>query len=252
MQVSTSLDSTRRVLAALPLPGTVRVGLVSEPVRRMTTGVLPLDTVLGGGLPCGRLSELAGPVTSGKTAMVLAFLAAATQRGEVTALIDLPDALHPEAAQSAGVELTRLLWVRPPSLHDGLRCAELLLEAGGFGLIALDLGESTPRQFRAPVWPRLARAAQRSQTALAVVADRRVIDSSAAMSLTLTASHRQWSRGAWPLFEGIRFQLTVTRNKLGSPGRHITVRAVRSADFHLPLSPFCLLPSAFSLLPSAF
>lgn len=217
MRASTSAGAAQQLLAELALPGTVRLGLVAEPVRRLASGLPPLDAVLGGGLPRGRLSELVGPITSGKTALLFAFLAAATQRGELSALIDLPDAFHPAEADAAGIALTRLLWVRPPSLPIGLRCAELILAAGGFGLVAVDLGNPAPWQLRAPLWPRLAQGAQRAGAALALVADRRVTGSFAAMSLEVTACRHHWSGGAWPLFEGIQLQLAVARNKLGAP-----------------------------------
>lgn len=236
MLVATSTSAARRVFASLALPGTVHLGEVGEPVRRLTTGIPSLDGLLDGGLPRGRLSEISGPVSCGKTALLLAFLAAATRRGEVTALVDLPDALHPATAHTAGVELTRLLWVRPPSLKEGLRCAELILEAGGFGLVAVDLGDPLPWQLRAPIWPRLARAAERAGAVLAILANRRVAGSFAAMSLTAAARHRRWSRGAWPLFEGFQLQLSVARNKLGAPGRSIALQA-ESRSAPLELSP---------------
>jgi hypothetical protein len=193
-------------------------------VARLATGFSSLDQVLEGGLPRGWISEITGPVTSGRTMLLMVLLAATTRRGEVAALIDFPNALHPETARSAGVELTHLLWVRPPSLKDGICCAELLLKAGGFGLVALDLGEPPPWQLRAPIWPRLARAAKRAGSVVALVGHRRVAGSFAAMSLTTTALNRFWTRGTWPLFEGIQLQLTVVRNKLGAPGQSTILR----------------------------
>ena len=157
--------------------------------------------------------------------MLLRALAAATQRGELTALIDLPDAFHPAQGSIAGIDLPRLLWVRPSSLAIGLRCAELVLEAGGFGLVGLDLGAPTARQLRASMWPRMARAAERAGAAVIIVADRRIAGSCAAMSLEAAARNRHWSRGAWPLFDGLTLQLTVARNKLNAPGRHLVIRA---------------------------
>ncbi|MBI1813874.1 MAG: hypothetical protein HYR72_02735 [Deltaproteobacteria bacterium] len=235
MLASTSPSDARRLLAALTLPGTVRVGVADPPVRRLATGLPRLDAALDGGLPRGRLTELTGPVTSGKTSVLLACLAAATQRGEVTALIDLPDCLHPATAHASGIELTRLLWVRPPSLPAALRCTELLLEAGGFGFIAVDIGAASHhRPLRAPVWPRLAQAARRSDAALAIVADHRLAGSFAALSLTLTArSH--WSGGAWPLFDGMQLHLTVARTKLNATrsAESVQLKAVPTVSFLL-------------------
>ncbi len=77
----------------------------------VSSGVPALDT-LTGGLPRGCLTEICGPASSGRTTLLLAALAAATQRGEFCALIDASDALDPHSAAASGVELDRLLWVR--------------------------------------------------------------------------------------------------------------------------------------------
>lgn len=230
MPISASVRTALDVFSALALPGTVRLGLVNEPVRRLSTGIPVLDAALDGGLPRGRLSELTGPVTSGKTALLFTALAAATQRGEFTALIDLPNALHPAQAERAGIALPRVLWVRPPSAPDGLRCAELILEARGFGLVAVDLGVPAARGLRASVWPRLARAAERAGAAVVLVADRRLAGSFAALSLAVAARSRHWHRGAWPLFDGLTLQLRVARNKLNAPGRHLVLQAITSSQ----------------------
>jgi recombination protein RecA len=75
-------------------------------------GIATLDELLGGGLPIGAISEIVGPECSGRTSLALAFLAQVTQQGKVCAWVDVSDALHPESAAAAGVDLNRLLWVR--------------------------------------------------------------------------------------------------------------------------------------------
>jgi recombination protein RecA len=77
-------------------------------------GIAALDS-LTGGLPRGCLSEIIGPESSGRTSVLIAALAAATQRGEICALIDATDSFHPRSAAAAGVDLSRLLWVRCPA-----------------------------------------------------------------------------------------------------------------------------------------
>ena len=74
-------------------------------------GIVALDA-LTGGLPRGSLTEISGPDSSGRTSVLLAALAAATQRGETCALIDATDSFHPHSAAAAGIDLSRLLWVR--------------------------------------------------------------------------------------------------------------------------------------------
>ncbi len=72
-----------------------------------------LDRLLCGGLRRGALVELVGPTSSGRFSLVLGALAAATRRAEPAALVDLGDGLEPRLAEAAGIELDRLLWVRP-------------------------------------------------------------------------------------------------------------------------------------------
>jgi hypothetical protein len=213
---STSHQASARVQLAHALPGQVRVGLTrSEPVPRLSSGVARLDALLGGGLPRGRISELCGSRSSGKTSLLLSLLAAATRRGEVVACVDLPDALHPESIALAGADLRRLLWVRPGSVTDALRCTELLLQAGGFAVIVLDLGDPVPRPLRTFVWPRLLRAAEQSHAAFVVSAPQRIAGSSAVLSLGFRRRASRWRHGAWPLFDGFDIVAEVERTKLG-------------------------------------
>src|ERR1700759_2231252 len=77
----------------------------------LSTGVPTLDA-LTGGLPRGGLSEVSGSASSGRTGVMLAALATATQQEEVCALVDASDSFDPASARAAGVNLDRLLWVR--------------------------------------------------------------------------------------------------------------------------------------------
>src|ERR1700733_5240553 len=76
------------------------------------TGVTAVDDVLEGGLPVGAITEMVGPECSGRTSLALSFLARVTQSANVCAWIDVSDVLDPESAAAAGVDLSRLLWVR--------------------------------------------------------------------------------------------------------------------------------------------
>ena len=78
----------------------------------VASGIPELDTLVGGGLPRGALTEVCGPVSSGRTSLVYSVLAQMTQKQEVCAFVDVSDALDPESMASAGVDLTRILWVR--------------------------------------------------------------------------------------------------------------------------------------------
>jgi hypothetical protein len=211
-------------LAGLSLPGRVHIGSAPEPVRRLSSGQEHIDALLSGGIPRGRISEFLGPHSSGKTSLVYCLIAATTRRGEVVACVDLADALHPESLTSAGTDLQRLLWVRPSSVTDALRCAELILQAGGFAVVVLDMGATLPRSLRSHVWPRLLHAAEQSHTALVVLTPRRIAGSFAVLSLRLQLRSVVWRRGLWPLLEGSENAVLLARNKLGVPGRQVVIR----------------------------
>jgi RecA/RadA recombinase len=78
----------------------------------LPTGLASLDRILEGGVPRGALSEIAGARSSGRTSVLLALLASAIGSGELAALVDPLDRLDPTSAAAAGVETSRVLWVR--------------------------------------------------------------------------------------------------------------------------------------------
>ena len=83
-----------------------------QPYPPAGTGFAGLDDLLGGGIPRGQITELAGPASSGCTSLVLSTLAESTTRGEVAAYIDATDCFDPPSGEKAGIVLERLLWVR--------------------------------------------------------------------------------------------------------------------------------------------
>src|SRR5689334_2034623 len=104
------------------------------------SGIDALDTKIGG-LPRGAVIEIFGLPSSGKTSMLLSILAAATARDEVCALVDGRDSFSPESGLHAGVDLQRLLWVRCHQIDQTLKVTDLLLQGGGFGIVAVDLSD---------------------------------------------------------------------------------------------------------------
>jgi hypothetical protein len=152
-----------------------------------------LDEFLAGGLPRGKLVEMIGARSSGRFSAVLAALAAATAAGEAAALVDLGDGLDPQAAAALGVDLGRLLWLRPATLKQALAGAEILL-GGGFPMVALDLGNPPIRGGRGAeaAWLRLARAAQAHGAALLVASPYRVSGTAAAAVLRAARGRPRW------------------------------------------------------------
>jgi len=216
--------SAAALLDRLGRPGDIRLGSTRpERVARLSTGLAVLDEALGGGLPRGRVTELAGAPSTGRTGLACAIAATATRAGETIAWVDPADALEPEAAAAAGIALARLLWVRPRGVSDAFRAAEILLGAGGFGLVVLDVDAS---RTATGVWPRLARAAERTGSALLVVASRREAGTFAALGLELDARCVRWSGGPGRLvlLEGIDARVTVARSRVGRPGQALVVR----------------------------
>ncbi|TMA64050.1 MAG: hypothetical protein E6J69_16005 [Deltaproteobacteria bacterium] len=220
------MSAAAALLDRLGRPGDIRLGTAQgEPIRRLPTGLAALDRALGGGLPRGRVTELAGRRSTGRTGVACAIVARATQAGETIAWIDVDDALEPETVAAAGVVLARLLWVRPRGVPDALRAAEMLLGAGGFGLVALDVGDAgSPGP--APAWPRLARAAERSGTALLVIEPQRRAGTFAALGLEVTGRRARWSGGPGRLvvLDGIDARMLIARNRVGRPGQSLVLR----------------------------
>jgi hypothetical protein len=217
-------SAARDLLARLGFPAALQLGTAAggtSPVPRLELSLGTLDGALGGGFPRGRLSEIVGPSSCGKTALLYGLLAAATARREIVALVDLADAFSPASAAMAGVDLGGTLWVRPPSLIVALRCTELLLDAGGFGVVAVDLGAARhPSRLEHGAWARLARAVERSSTVATVLARERVAGTSSSLGLALRPLDRHWSRrGCGPtLFDGFDAEVTLVRNRLGDIG----------------------------------
>ncbi len=107
---------------------------------RLVSGTAVLDALLGGGWPQGKVGELVGPASSGRSGVAVATVAAATARGEVVAWLDAADAFDPASVAAAGVDLRRVLWVRTRGVEESVRAVELVLETGGFTVVVLDFG----------------------------------------------------------------------------------------------------------------
>lgn len=152
------------------IPGALTVQPRAAP-ERLLSGIAAIDA-LTSGIPRGALTEICGPPSSGRTSLLLALMAAITRRAESVALVDAGDALDPESAAAAGVELKRLLWVRCKDAAQALRATDVLLASGGFGMVAMDWGDIRPqaaRRIPLTSWFRFRRAVENTSTALVVV-----------------------------------------------------------------------------------
>jgi recombination protein RecA len=110
-----------------------------EPVETISTGSLLLDTALGiGGLPRGRVVEIYGPESSGKTTLTLQTIAECQKAGGVAAFIDAEHALDPQYARNLGVKLDELLISQPDTGEQALEIAETLISSGAVDLVVID------------------------------------------------------------------------------------------------------------------
>jgi len=108
-------------------------------IPTISTGSIGLDTALGaGGVPYGRIIEVYGPESSGKTTLTLHVIAEAQKSGGVAAFIDAEHALDPDYARKLGVDIENLLISQPDSGEQALEIAEVLVRSGAVDLIVID------------------------------------------------------------------------------------------------------------------
>ena len=231
---NTALAGLKTALRARKLDRTLTTAL--PPLERrdasalIATDVAALDTCLRGGVPRGQLSEIVGPHSSGRTTLGLQAMAASTRRGEIAAFVDTFDRLDVASAAAAGIDLDRLLWVRGPStslgtstgrwgppsggphnplwgpasagpdglINRALKALNLVLQAGGFACVVLDLADVPPAALtRIPftTWLRVQRIIEGSDTACVLIAPQPLARSAGGLTLSLTGRAR-WTGDA--------------------------------------------------------
>lgn len=210
---SAALTRLETLLAARKLESTLaRADAVRMAGPLAPTGIASLDETLEGGWRRGDVSEIVGGPSSGRTGVVSATLAAATARDEIVALVDAFDRLDPLTIAATGVDLSRVLWVRGPALSlpgrpamvasavvQAIRAWDLIIRAGGFGVVALDVAGAPARAFHdlAPAtWLRVAHALAGQPTVGLLIGDAPMGRSARGVSVRLTSA-RRWS-GASP------------------------------------------------------
>ena len=145
-------------------------------------------------------------------------LAYATRHEETCAIVDTNDVFAPTAATAAGIDFNRLLWIRcAGNLEHAFKAADLLLHAGGFGLVILDLGDVAGKDARRIIsswWYRFRRTVEDRPTVLAVISEEVCTRSCAALTLELNGAG-EWSRSNLLRHNAIR----VKRQRPISPWR---------------------------------
>ncbi len=228
-----ALAVVEAALRARKLDRTLTRALAAKPRAdaAAATGVARLDEALGGGLPRGQLSEIAGVRSSGRTALLLHLVAAATRRGEIAALVDTFDRLDVASAVAAEIDLDRLLWIRgagaPPdrAVERALKALNLVLQAGGFGVVAIDLADASPAALRTipfTTWLRVQRTIEGSDTACVIAGPQPLGRSAGGLTLMLEGRPR-WS----PFLTGLDLAVRVVSPRRQMDGRVAIGAAVR-------------------------
>ncbi|MDT8067059.1 MAG: hypothetical protein ROO76_02720 [Terriglobia bacterium] len=261
-----------RMLPASELPERVAQSTVS-------TGIASVDA-LAGGLPCGALTEIFGPPSSGRTSLLFSALAGLTQQGHACALVDVSDSFDPLSAEKAGIELRQLLWVRcngvfarkepthvtryvendfgvheaveirtdaaeSPAraarklafrrLEQGLRTADLLLQSGGFSMVALDAADvkaEIARKVPMTTWYRFRRGVENTPTAFVLLTRGAVATGCASLSLRLerTSTRKKMVQNAVErashaaVLDGMNVAVEMVRGGSGESSRKKTVQ----------------------------
>src|ERR1700720_584770 len=108
-------------------------------IESISTGSISIDHAIGiGGLPCGRVVEIFGPESSGKTTLALSVVAQAQKRGGIAAYIDAEHALDAEYARKLGVDIDNMLVSQPDSGEQALEIAEMLVRSNAVDVVVID------------------------------------------------------------------------------------------------------------------
>jgi hypothetical protein len=156
-----------------------------------------------------------------------------TAREEVCALVDGMDAFDPASGESAGIDPARLLWVRCRNLDQVLRSTDLLLQAGGFGLVGVDVSDLPPHAVHhipLACWFRFQRIIENTPTILLLIGRERVAKSAASLVLHTSMDGPLWT-GALPALEtGAMPAAPAHGNLLGGNDLHIEIVRSRNSE----------------------
>lgn len=209
--------------AASSFPWQQGVDWQSEPNKpKFLPLQIPAIPLFPSGLRRGSIAEIIGPRSSGRTACLLHTLAASTGSGEVSAVIDTHNQFHPASAEAAGVQLSRLVWIRcSGKLDNAMRAADLLIHAGGFGIIHLDLCEIAPKLLnKIPLsyWFRFRRALESTPAILLLSCEFPQAKSCSSTVLHTKAKVSHWSgEGNARLLRELRLAASLRKPALLAP-----------------------------------
>ena len=176
------------------------------PTDFLSTGIQQLDLLLSEGIPRGKIIEIVGSPSSGKTSLTFSILAQATSRGELVAYIDPSACFDPFFARKAGIDLQHLLWIRggTRTLDKALKATDIVTRSGGFGVVVLDLesrqkAHKIVEQIPLHVWFRLQRVVEATPTILLLLGREAIAGNTSDAVLSLQRNQAQWCSAAYVL-----------------------------------------------------
>ncbi len=217
------------------------------------TGMPALDALLAPrGVPKGQLTEIFGAASSGKTTLALALLAACTREGGIGAYIDPAGGFFAPGAAAAGIDLRRVIVVRPRDEAAARRAVDALVRGGACGVVALDCGE-WPQILQTQHCTRLVAQAEKTGTVLLV------ISGGTNAAVASFASLRLRAHGLAPLWQaggagggrlaGCVATIDIAKARSASPGRSVVFEAaIPDVAGTYTCEPKCSVPSERSEL----
>ena len=209
--------------------GDLRGGALAQREREGLFTGTGLDKLLGAsGIPRGRLTEVLGGPSSGKTSIAFALLAACTRAGLLGAYVDPKSAFFGASAAGAGVTLPRLLVVRPPNAEAARRAVDALVRCGACALVVFDctgMGDV----LRAHQCARLASQAEKTGTALLALSggDIQALASFASLRLRASGLAPLWQEGSAGSgrLAGCDMSVEIVKSRMSAPGKSAVIRA---------------------------
>ena len=183
--------------------------------------VLPISESMLDPIHAGAIVEIVGRVSSGRTSLLFAWLAATTGVGGVVALVDVDATLDVASAARAGVDLRRVLWVRARARRERAWSAlSLLARCPGFSLLAFDAGERPPRLSLTAAF-QLRQAVRAVHTPLVVVGSRRVMGAAADVAIETVQDGCDWTGAGMRArrLDAVRSRLHLLRPQISSHPR---------------------------------
>jgi hypothetical protein len=213
------------------------------PIAGWSTGIASLDRALGPiGIPHGRLTEIFGARSSGKTTLAYAMLAACTHRGDIGAYIDPQASLFAPAAEAAGIDLERLIVVRPSHPQALRRAVDAIVRSGACAVVVVDAADGDALQTHHCA--RLVAQAERNATTLVALShgDSQALASFASLRVHMHGLAPLWQAGSdgGGRLSGYGITLDVAKSRLGAPGMSAAFEAcIRDIIVSWPMPAAC-------------